>query len=120
VATAGEPEGIDEVWHKHLCEAGLVAWFVHIQVGRSASLEEFNGFMARRRSFLSCADAAHRNIQSFQVWENVASVSSALERNLPSFSDTRCGMSSSFTHVTVVPTFTVSTGGSKVKLAILT
>ena len=26
---AGEPEGIDEVRHKHLCEAGLIACFVH-------------------------------------------------------------------------------------------
>ena len=52
--------------------------------------------------------------------ENLSSVSSAGERNFPSFSDTTCGMSSAFTQVTVVPALTVKVGGSKVKLAILT
>src|SRR5512143_3598395 len=50
----------------------------------------------------------------------LSSVSSASERNLPSFSATTCGMSSPLTQVTVVPAFTVRTGGSKVKLAIFT
>src|SRR6202521_3162065 len=53
-----------------------------------------------------------------KVCENLSSVSSALERNLPSFSDTTCGMSSELTQVTVVPALTVKVGGSKVKLAI--
>ena len=55
-----------------------------------------------------------------KVCENLSLVSSALERNLPSFSETRCGMSSALTQVTVVPALTVKVGGSKVKLAIFT
>ena len=41
----------------------MVVCFVQIQANGSVSLES-NGFMALRRSFLSCADAAHKNIQS--------------------------------------------------------
>ena len=52
------------------------------------------------------------------VCENLSSVSRALEWNLPSFSVTKCGISSALTQVTVVPALTVKVGGSKVKLAI--
>src|SRR6476660_9387171 len=52
--------------------------------------------------------------------EKLSSVSSAPERTLPSFSAMTCGMSSPLTQVTVVPAFTVRTGGSNVKLAIFT
>ena len=41
----------------------MVVCFVQIQANGSVSLES-DGFMALRRSFLSCADAAHKNIQS--------------------------------------------------------
>src|SRR6476661_2575130 len=59
---AGEAEGIDEVWHKHLCEAGLVACFVHIQANGSFS---FDGFMARRRSFPSFSDGLRSNTRPY-------------------------------------------------------
>ena len=52
------------------------------------------------------------------VCENLSLVSRALEWNLPSFSDTKCGMSSALTQLTVVPALTVKVGGSKVKLEI--
>src|SRR6478736_5021405 len=55
-----------------------------------------------------------------KVCENLSLVSSALERNLSSFSETRCGMSSALIQVTVVPALTVKVGGSNVKFAILT
>jgi hypothetical protein len=53
-----------------------------------------------------------------KVCENLSLVSNALERDLPSFSQTRCGMSSALIQVTVVPALTVKVGGSNVKFAI--
>src|SRR5262245_63375326 len=69
------------------------------------------GWMAQKYSIVPAVE---------KVCENLSLVSSALERNLPSFSETRCGMSSALTQVTVVPDLTVKVGGSKVKLAIFT
>src|ERR1700737_2333244 len=53
------------------------------------------------------------------VNEKVPSVSMVFDRNLPA-ATTVCGMSSRLVQVTVVPTFTVSCAGSKVKLSIIT
>jgi hypothetical protein len=49
----------------------------------------------------------------------LSSVSIVFDLNLPA-ETTVCGMSSRFFQVTVVPTFTVSCAGSKVKLSIIT
>src|SRR3984893_14691926 len=55
-----------------------------------------------------------------KVWEKVSSVSSAADVNVPFLSPIRCGLSSSFFQVTVVPGVTVRLAGRKVKLSILT
>jgi Na+/serine symporter len=55
-----------------------------------------------------------------KVWEKVSSVSSAADVNVPFASPIRCGLSSSFFQVTVVPGVTVRLAGRKVKLSILT
>src|SRR6516225_4806546 len=54
-----------------------------------------------------------------KVWEKVSSVSSAADLNAPFLSPIRCGLSSSFFQVTVVPVVTASVVGAKVKLSIL-
>src|SRR5690242_14058897 len=55
-----------------------------------------------------------------KVWEKVSSVSSAADLKVPFLSPIRCGLSSSFFQVTVVPAVTVSVAGAKVKLSIFT
>jgi hypothetical protein len=50
----------------------------------------------------------------------VSSVSSAADVKVPFLSPIRCGLSSSFFQVTVVPAVTVSVAGAKAKLSILT
>src|SRR5882757_547938 len=55
-----------------------------------------------------------------KVWEKVSSVSSAADVKVPFLSPIRCGLSSSFFQVTVVPAVTVSVAGAKAKLSILT
>src|SRR5690348_13380024 len=55
-----------------------------------------------------------------KVWEKVSSVSSAADLKVPFLSPIRCGLSSSFFQVTVVPAVTVSVAGAKAKLSILT
>src|SRR6516162_8334593 len=47
-------------------------------------------------------------------------VSSAADLNVPLLSPIRCGLSSSFFQVTVVPAVTVKVAGAKAKLSILT
>src|SRR5215472_5862728 len=54
-----------------------------------------------------------------KVCEKVSSVSSAADLNVPFLSPIRCGLSSSFFQVTVVPAVTVSVAGAKAKLSIL-
>src|ERR1700756_5324596 len=53
-----------------------------------------------------------------KVWENVSSVSSAADLNVPFSSPILCGLSSSFFQVTVVPAVTVRVAGVKAKLSI--
>src|ERR1700756_4945078 len=55
-----------------------------------------------------------------KVWEKVSSVSSAADLKVPFLSPIRCGLSSSFFQVTVVPAVIVSVAGVKAKLSILT
>src|SRR5712671_3966800 len=55
-----------------------------------------------------------------KVWEKVSTVSSAADLKVPFLSPIRCGLSSSFFQVTVVPAVTVSVAGAKAKLSILT
>ena len=53
-----------------------------------------------------------------KVWEKLSSVSSAADLKVPFLSPIRCGLSSSFFHVTVVPAVTVKAAGVKAKLSI--
>src|SRR5262249_7778433 len=53
-----------------------------------------------------------------KVWGKVSSVSSAADLKDPFLSPIRCGLSSSFFQVTVVPAVTVSVPGAKVKFSI--
>src|ERR1700746_2882502 len=55
-----------------------------------------------------------------KVWEKLSSVSSAADLKAPSLSPIRCGLSSSFFQITVVPAVTVRVAGVKAKLSILT
>ena len=55
-----------------------------------------------------------------KVWEKVSSVSSAADLKVPFLSPIRCGLSSSFFQVTVVPAVTVRVAGVKAKLSIST
>src|SRR5215470_6644028 len=55
-----------------------------------------------------------------KVWEKVSSVSSAADFKVPFLSPIRCGLSSSFFQVTVVPAVTVRIAGAKAKLSIST
>ena len=55
-----------------------------------------------------------------KVWEKVSSVSSAADLKVPFLSPIRCGLSSSFFQITVVPAVTVRVAGAKAKLSILT
>ena len=55
-----------------------------------------------------------------KVWEKVSSVSSAADLNVPFWSPIRCGLSSAFFQVTVVPAVTVRVAGAKAKLSIST
>src|SRR5439155_22849147 len=55
-----------------------------------------------------------------KVWEKLSSVSSAADLKVPFLSPIRCGLSSSFFHVTVVPAVTVKAAGVKAKLSIST
>jgi hypothetical protein len=48
-----------------------------------------------------------------KVWEKVSSVSSAADLKVPFLSPIRCGLSSSFFQITVVPAVTVSVAGAK-------
>jgi hypothetical protein len=50
----------------------------------------------------------------------LSSVSSAADLKVPFLSPIRCGLSSSFFHVTVVPAVTVKAAGVKAKLSIWT
>jgi hypothetical protein len=52
------------------------------------------------------------------VCEKVSSVSSAADLKVPFLSPTRCGLSSSFFQITVVPAVTVRAAGAKAKLSI--
>src|ERR1700739_3793664 len=52
--------------------------------------------------------------------EKVPSVSSAGDAKVPPLPPIRCGLSSSFFHVTVVPAVTVRAGGKNLKFSILT
>src|ERR1700751_186011 len=54
-----------------------------------------------------------------KVWVKVSSVSSAADLKVPSLSPIRCGLSSSFFQVTVVPVVTVRVAGVKAKLSML-
>ena len=53
-----------------------------------------------------------------KVWEKLSSVSSAADLKVPFLSPIRCGLSSSFFQVTVVPAVTVRVAGVKAKLSI--
>src|ERR1700751_5364720 len=55
-----------------------------------------------------------------KVWEKLSSVSSAADLKVPFLSPIRCGLSSSFFHVTVVPAVTVKAAGVKAKVSIST
>ena len=55
-----------------------------------------------------------------KVWEKVSSVSSAADLKVPFLSPIRCGLSSSFFQVTVVPAATVRVAGVKAKLSMST